>query len=240
LQLRVIFETPTVAGLARQIEQARSTAEGLIAPPILPVSRDHHLPLSFSQQRLWLLDQLQPGNPAYNLTQAIRLSGQLDLEALRRSLNEVVQRHEGLRTTVSVVDDQPIQIIGPALQLDVPLLDFSHLPEAERESEARQVANRDAEKPFDLKTGPLFRATVVRLALDQHLLLLNMHHIVTDRWSLGVFSRDLAAIYRAFSEGLPSPLPHLPIQYADFAFWQREWLQGEVLERQLGYWKTQL
>ena len=240
LPLRVLFESATVAGLARRINEARSTAEGLTAPPILPISRDRHLPLSFSQQRLWLLDQLQPGNPAYNLTQAIRLSGQLDLDALKRSLNEVVRRHEGLRTTVSVVNDQPIQIIGPTLQLDVPLLDFTHLPEAERESEARQVANRDAEKPFDLRTGPLFRATVVRLALDQHLLLLNMHHIVTDRWSLGVFSRDLAAIYRAFSEGMPSPLPELPIQYADFAFWQREWLQGEVLERQLGYWKTQL
>ncbi|HEX8923088.1 MAG TPA: condensation domain-containing protein, partial [Pyrinomonadaceae bacterium] len=197
-------------------------------------------PLSFAQQRLWFLDQLDAGSPFYNIPAALRLKGQFDRQLLERSLNEVIDRHEALRTTFTVVERQPVQVISPELRLTVPLISLESLPLAEREAEALRLFEEDARAPFDLKRGPLMRAKLLRLSEEEHVLLMTMHHIVSDGWSMGVLIREVAALYEAFSRGAASPLPELSIQYADFAVWQREWLEGEVLEKQLGYWREQL
>ncbi|HOR01623.1 MAG TPA: condensation domain-containing protein, partial [Anaerolineae bacterium] len=198
------------------------------------------LPLSFAQQRLWFLDQLEPGTASYNVPDRLRLRGALDVTALERSLNEVVRRHEVLRTTFPTVDGRPAQAITPAPALALPLIDLQHLPGAEREAEAARLAAEEAARPFDLARGPLGRATLLRLAPEEHVVLLTLHHIVCDEWSSGVVVQEVAALYQAFTAGRPSPLAELPIQYADYACWQRSWLQGEVLEEQLTYWKQQL
>jgi len=238
--LRDIFEAPTVVGLAERVEAALRAASGLETPPIVPVSRDGDLPLSFAQQRLWFLDQLAPGNLFYNIPMAVRLKGRLDVAALERSLNEIVRRHEPLRTTFETVRGKPVQVIAPELILPLPVVDLTDLPEAEREVEAQRRAQEEVRQPFDLAEGPLLRAQLLKLDEEDHVALLTMHHIVSDGWSMGVLVREIAALYGAFSAGKPSPLPDLPIQYADFAHWQREWLQGEVLETQLDHWKQQL
>jgi len=198
------------------------------------------LPTSFAQQRLWLVEQLDPGSPLYNMPQTIRLHGLLNLEALRQTLETVVARHETLRTTFATVDGSPVQVVTPKLPVTLPVVDLSDLPDARREATAQQLATEEAQRPFDLARGPLMRVTLLRLGDEEHMLLLNMHHIVSDDWSVGVLMRELTALYGAFSVGKPSPLPELPIQYADFAQWQRTWMQGNVLEQQLAYWKRQL
>ena len=240
LPLRRIFEVPTVAGLAESIHVAHSAGQNLLAPPILPVPRDGNLPLSFAQQRLWFIDQLAPGNSAYNIPAAIRLRGSLNLAALEQSLNEIVKRHESLRTTFAMVDGRPAQVIAPALTITLPVVDLRKLPETERETEVRRLVTEGAERPFDLSQGPLFRVALLRLGDEEHVGLLTMHHIVSDGWSTGILIREMARLYVAFSSGGSLSLPELPIQYVDFAHWQRQWLQGEVLETQLAYWKQQL
>jgi NRPS condensation-like uncharacterized protein len=212
----------------------------LKAPPILPVPRDGKLPLSFAQERLWLVDQLEPNNTAYNMPAALRLVGSLNIAALEQSFNEIVRRHEVLRTTFTEVDGQPVQVIAPSLTLKIPVVDLQALPETERDAEVLRLAAKETQLPFDLARGPLLRVTLLKLGLSEHVLLLTMHHIVSDAWSDGVFIRELAALYEAFCAGQPSPLPELSIQYADFAHWQRQWLQGEVLETLLSYWQQQL
>ncbi len=202
--------------------------------------KSNTFPLSFAQQRLWFLDQLEPGSPLYNVPQAIRMSGALNPQALQKSLETIVARHESLRTTFMMVDGSPVQVVAPNLKMALPVTDLSGLPEDEREAESRRLSTEEARQPFDLEHGPLIRAGLLRLQAEEHVLLLNMHHIISDGWSTGVFVRELRALYEAFSQDKPSPLPELPIQYADFAVWQREWLAGEVLERQLSYWKGQL
>jgi len=209
-------------------------------PPILPASRDKDLPLSFAQQRLWFLNQLEPNSCAYNMPAAYRLTGQLNITALEQSLNEIIRRHEVLRITFPAVDGQPSQAIAPTITLTLPLIDLGEHPETEREVIAQQIATQEAQQPFNLAQEPLFRAKLLHLTEAEHMLLLNMHHIISDGWSFDVFFRELAAFYTVFFTGKPSPLPELPLQYADFAHWQREWLQGEVLESQLNYWKQQL
>ena len=239
LPLRCLFESPTVAGLAERIEVIRREEGGLLGLPILPVPRDGDLPLSFAQERLWFLDQYEPGTTVYNIPSALRLRGSFNIGALEQSLNEIIRRHESLRTTFSMIDGEAVQVIAPSLGVSVPVIDLRDHPE-EREEEARELAREEACQPFDLARGPLFRSQLLRLGEDDHVLLLTMHHIVSDGWSMGVLHRELSMLYRAFVNGQPSPLEDLPIQYADFAVWQREWLQGEVLDRQLSYWKTQL
>ena len=234
------FETPTVAEMAKSIEAASRTAPALQAPPLQPVPRDGALPLSYAQQRLWFLEQLGLSRCAYNLLQVIRLRGTLHVAALAQALREIVRRHEALRTTFTHFEGQPQQVIGPAFNLPLPVVDLQELPEREREIQVRTLAREEAQRPFDLAQGPLVRTTLLRLAAEEHVLLLTMHHIVSDGWSQGVFWRELQALYEAFATGKPSPLPELSIQYADFAHWQRQWLQGEVLEAQLAYWKQQL
>ncbi|HEX7334404.1 MAG TPA: amino acid adenylation domain-containing protein [Pyrinomonadaceae bacterium] len=195
------------------------------------------MPLSFAQQRMWFLEQL--GDSNYIVPATSRLTGPLNVEALERSLNVIVERHEGLRTTFSMIDNQPMQVIAPRLPLTLGRFDISHLPENEREVEARRL-REEALRPFNLSRGPLIRASLVRMAEEDHLLLLGMHHIVSDGWSLGVLIGELAALYESFVEGTTPNLPELPIQYADFAMWQREWLSGEELKRQLRYWREHL
>jgi amino acid adenylation domain-containing protein/thioester reductase-like protein len=208
---------------------------------IKPRYRDTNcFPLSFAQQRLWFLEQFEPGSPFYNMVQAVHIRGRLDQVALTNSLKEIVRRHEALRTTFPTIDGQPRQVIAPSLSLPLPLIDLQTLPEHDRAAEAQWLATKEAQQPFDLAAGPLVRATLLRLSEEDHVLLGTMHHIVSDGWSIGVFIREIASLYEAFSAGRPSPLPELPIQYVDFALWQREWLQGQELERQLSYWKTRL
>ena len=204
--------------------------------------RTHHgsAPLSFAQQRLWFLDQLQPGSPLYNVPHYFQLIGRLNTAAFTQSLNEVVRRHESLRTTFLVAEGQPIQVITPKLTIKLPIIDLSSRPVNERHSEALRLATEEALRPFDLSGGPLLRVTLLRLDQQEHVLLLTIHHIVSDGWSTAVLFRELSALYAAYSTGKPATLPELSIQYADFAAWQREWLQGEVLEEQLSYWKKQL
>src|SRR5215813_13196004 len=237
--LRALFESPTVAGLAGHIEEARRKEQGLQPPPSLTVSRERES-LSFAQQRLWFIDQLEPQSAVYNVPGALRIRGRLDVAVLELSLNEIVRRHQALRTTFSIVEGQPVQVVSPSLRISLPVGDLTDRPATEREEEARRLAREEAQRPFDLARGPLLRVTLLRLGEQDHVLLLTMHHIVCDGWSMGVLYRELSLLYEAFSKGLPSPLSDLPIQYADFAVWQREWLQGEVLETQLSYWKKQL
>ncbi|HEX6290855.1 MAG TPA: condensation domain-containing protein, partial [Herpetosiphonaceae bacterium] len=225
--------------------------EGITAaqtPALTEIERPAELPLSFAQQRLWLLDQLAPGNPAYNIPLVVRMSGALDVAALAHSLNAIVARHEALRTTFAAINGRPIQVIAPALELDVPLIDLhsegTRLTEAEREAEVQRRATEQALYRFDLARGPLLQAAVLQLDQQEYVLLLVLHHIIADGWSTGVLIRELAALYAASISGADPALgpvgTPLPIQYADFAIWQRQWLQGKVLDQQLGYWKRQL
>jgi len=194
-------------------------------------------PLSFAQERLWFMDQLWPDNGLFNLNTALRLRMALEVDALERSINEIVRRHETLRTKFTVIDFQPVQVVVPSLRLKVPLVDLSGLPPTEREREATRLANEEAQRPFDLTQSPLLRVSLLRLGRKDHVLFVTMHHIVSDGWSMGIFWNELSAIWSAFGQGRPSPLPELPLQYADFPLWQREWLQGAVLDEQLSFWK---
>ncbi|MHC5596852.1 MAG: amino acid adenylation domain-containing protein [Nostoc sp.] len=208
--------------------------------PLAPISRSGNLPLSFAQQRLWFLDQLIPNNPFYNIPLALHLTGSLKLAALEQTFNEIVQRHEALRTTIVVQTGQPIQVINPTLTIPLPIIDLRELPQAEREIQARRLTTQEAQRPFNLSTDSLLQVKLLWLDETQYILLLTMHHIVSDGWSIGVLIQEIAALYTAFASNQPSPLPKLTIQYADFAYWQRQWLQGEVLKKQLSYWQKQL
>ncbi|HWE61028.1 MAG TPA: amino acid adenylation domain-containing protein, partial [Chloroflexota bacterium] len=210
------------------------------APGIRHRGSDGPAPLSFSQERLWFLDQLTAGSAAYTMYMARRLSGRLDVAALRQALDEIVRRHQSLRTTVGIADDRPVQVIMPAGGVPLPLVDLRGWPLAEREDAAQRLVARETHTPFDLAVGPLLRACLARLEDEEHLFVLTMHHIVSDGWSMGILEQELSTLYTAFCRGQPSPLPELAIQYADYAGWQHEWLQGAVLQEQLDYWKRQL
>jgi amino acid adenylation domain-containing protein len=238
--LRSLFEHPTAAGFAKVIEDAMERERGSKAPPLVPVSRDLELPMSFAQQRLWLMAQLDPATAAYNAPAALRLTGDLSVDAFSRTLSEIYRRHESLRTTFTSIEGRPVQRITPASPMVLDILDLSHLPQQAREEEAMRLAYEEARRPFDLAEGPVVRARLLRLDEKEHIVLFTMHHIVSDGWSVTVLKREVAVLYEAFSKNQPSPLPELTIQYADFAYWQRKWLDGEVLEEQLGYWRRQL
>ncbi|MEH2459861.1 amino acid adenylation domain-containing protein [Nostoc sp.] len=208
--------------------------------PLVSISRSENLPLSFAQQRLWFLDQLIPNNPFYNIPLALHLTGSLNQAALKQTFNEIVRRHEVLRTTIVMQSGQPVQVINPTLIITLPVIDLRQLPQAEREIQARQLTTQEAQRPFNLSTDSLLQVKLLWLHETQYILLLTMHHIVCDGWSIGVLIQEIAALYTAFASNQPSPLAKLTIQYADFAYWQRQWLQGELLEKQLGYWQKQL
>ncbi len=240
LALSSLFESPTVAGLAEKIEAAISGGLATRLPPIERVSREGSLELSFAQQRLWLLHQLGPDSPAYNIPFIVRLKGLVDAGALEQSINKIFTRHEALRATFITVGGQPRQIITPAYHLAVPMTDLTHLPESERGTEAIRLALVESRQPFDLTQGPLLRAKLLRLGGEDYMAVITIHHIASDGWSTEIFARELATLYRCFSEGGAASLPDLPIQYTDFARWQQEWLRGDTLEAQLAYWKRQL
>ncbi|MBN3960151.1 non-ribosomal peptide synthetase [Nostoc sp. NMS8] len=251
LPLRELFVAATVAELAKEIEQLQQQDIKLSAPPILARTDNAELPLSYAQQRLWFLDQLNPNSAFYNIPTALRLVGTLNITALKESLQEIIHRHEALHTNFVTVNGQPIQIIHNRGGLGIrgngdwglgtlSIVDLRHLSTTEQEIALQQLAKQQAIQPFDLATQTLVRATLVVLSETEHVLLMCMHHIVSDGWSIGVFVQELAALYNSYSQGQPSPLAPLPIQYADFALWQRQWLQGDVLQSQLSYWQQQL
>jgi condensation domain-containing protein len=209
---------------------------------IMSQPRDRNtFPMSFAQERLWFLDQLEPNQPIYNVPDTHHFKGPLDRNALERALSEIVRRHESMRTTFQMVNGTAMQVIAPPPASWAPeFVDISTTPAEKLHEEAQRLANEEAQTPFNLERGPLFRARLLRLSETEHVLLLTMHHIISDGWSMGVIGRELEALYQAFSKGESSPLAELSIQYADFAVWQREWLKGEVLEKQLSYWREQL
>ncbi len=238
--LRDLFAAPRLADFAARVESARRTGALPPAPPLVAAPREAAPPLSFAQQRLWFIDQLEPGSPLYNMPGALRIEGPLDGAVLARCLGEIARRHEALRTVFAAPEGSPVQVILPAGPFPLSVMDLSELPAGEREAAAAALTAEEAARPFDLTRGPLLRASLLRLAEEDHVVLLTLHHIVGDGWSLGVLVREIAALYPAFAEGRPSPLPELPVQYADYAVWQRSWLRGEVLEGEIGFWRRQL
>ena len=218
----------------------RNRSASVTSIPLVPIPRNGHLSLSFAQERLWVLDQLEGPSATYNISAGLWLSGPLDVRALERSLREIVRRHEVLRTSFPTVEGVAVQVIAPVLEVGLPVVELQGLGDGERDTEVRRLAAAEARRPFDLARGPLLRVYLLKLGEEDHGLLLMLHHIIADGWSREVFVRELSALYPAFSTGRPSPLAGLPIQYADFAAWQRGWLQGAVLEEQLGYWQQQL
>lgn len=240
VQLSALFESPTVAGLAAKIEAIRSADRRVTTPPIERVSRDGEMPLSYAQERLWFLDQLNPGNTSYNIHKSIRLKGQLDIAALEQTLTEIVKRHESLRTSFPARNGTPAQVVAPAEPFKLEVVNLEAFEPDEKELHAHRLATEEGRRPFDLSRDPMLRASLIRLGADEHVLLFTMHHIVSDAWSMGVLVREVTALYEAISKGQSPTLPELPIQYADFAHWQHSWLQGEVGEMHLRYWIGQL
>ena len=236
--LRRLFETPTVAGLAESVEQQLRRGAGVAAPPLKPVSRSAELPLSFAQQRFWFLDQLERDSALYNITTAISLQGRLNVLAMEQTLSEVVRRHEVMRTTFATVEGRPRQVVAPAHIVKLPV---THLMAwTNREAEVSRFIRREKQRTLDSTNGPVWRASLLRLSDDDHVLLFTMHHITSDGWSMGVLVKEVAALYAAYMQGATSPLPELTIQFADYAVWQRELLQGPLLEAQIAYWCKEL
>ncbi|MEW5927426.1 MAG: amino acid adenylation domain-containing protein [Gemmatimonadota bacterium] len=238
LPLRALFEASSVAELAARVQALREAARPDAAPPLERVPRAGPLPLSFAQQRLWIVDRLEPGSAAYNIPVVLRLRGAPDLRALRRSLGALVSRHEVLRTVLAERDGAAVQTILPAAPGRLPLVDLSGSPAAE--AEALRLAAEEARRPFDLARGPLLRAALLRLAADDHVLCFTVHHVASDGWSMKVLVREVTALYEAFASGGEPRLPALPVQYADYAVWQRSWMSGEVLEAHVAYWRDRL
>ncbi|MCW5978751.1 MAG: amino acid adenylation domain-containing protein [Bryobacteraceae bacterium] len=238
LESDALFAAPTLAELSGLVARALSPPVRL--PAVAAVDGARTAPLSFVQERLWFLDQVEPGNPAYNIASPLWLTGPLDRSALEESLSELQRRHESLRTTFAIAGDQPVQVIAPPSRVPLPVADLTGLPDAEREAAALRYAAEEAARPFDLSAGPLFRARLLRLSPDRHALLLTAHHAVSDGWSTGLMYRELAALYAASLAGRPPALPALPMQYSGYAAWQRETLRGSILDGHLDYWRRQL
>jgi amino acid adenylation domain-containing protein len=238
--LRAVFEAPDLAALAERVDAAVRAGAGMSAPPLVPVPRDRPLPASFAQQRLWFIQQMEPESSAYNIPYALRLRGRLDVDALRRALDALRARHESLRTVFAFQDGMPVQVVEPAAPRPLPVEDLRGLPEDELAAAAMELLRAEAAAPFDLARGPVLRGRLLRLADDDWGLLLTLHHIVSDGWSSGILMRELSTFYTAFAGGEEARLPPLPVQYPDFAAWQRGWLAGNVLERQLSYWRERL
>ncbi|HJX29738.1 MAG TPA: condensation domain-containing protein, partial [Thermoanaerobaculia bacterium] len=244
LPLQALFETPTVAGMAAAVAAVRASAGGLQVTPLTRAARANELPLSFAQSRMWFLHQLAPTSPVYNIPFAVRLSGALDPAALAAAVREIVRRHEALRPTFPAESGRAAQVIAPpeSAAVSIPLVDLGALAADAREAELASLGELTARQPFDLARGPLLRLALARLSPsgDEHALLLCMHHIVSDGWSIGVFVGELGTLYEDFRQGRARSLPPLPLQYADFADWQSRWLSGEVLEGHLGWWRQRL
>ncbi|NEO97868.1 MAG: amino acid adenylation domain-containing protein [Symploca sp. SIO2E9] len=240
LPLPSLFNSPTVAELAKLIGQLQQQNVGVSFPPLLARANETELALSYSQQRLWFLDQFQPNSALYNIVIALRLAGTLNITALEQSLQAIIERHEALRTNFISVEGEASQIIHPETSWRLSVAELTHLSTNEQEAIAQQLAQKQAIQPFDLEKESLIRATLIVLSETEHILCVCMHHIVSDGWSTGVLLKELTQLYNGYIQGKPSVLTALPIQYADFAIWQRQWLQGDILESQLSYWKEQL
>ncbi len=240
LPLRTVFESPDIAQLAGVIDATKGIAGGDQPPPIQPRLRTGSLPLSFAQERLWVLAQLDPEGVAYNIPIALRVTGPLDVTALELSFNEVVRRHESLRTTFQSLNGVPVQVVASSLRLPVTVIDLQHLPVEARDQAAVRLAGVESQRPFDLRYGPLLRVSLIRLQPNEQVLLLTLHHIVSDAWSAHVLVKEVTALYDVFAAGCASSLPDLPLQYGDFSQWQRAWLSGTVLKRELEFWRTSL
>ncbi|MBN1138918.1 MAG: amino acid adenylation domain-containing protein [Anaerolineae bacterium] len=240
LPLRSLFETPTVAALAAQVEQALRTESARDLPQLESVGRDGPLPLSFAQERLWFVHQLAPWSSAYHTPGALRLTGPLNRGALERTLHDLVGRHEAFRTTFVTVNGQPVQVISPLPNPSLEMTDLRGFPRQEREDRAIGLAEEEARRPFDLTSGPLLRVLLLQIGDEEHILLFNMHHIISDAWSLGLLTDEVLTLYNSYASEESVHLPILPIQYADFAVWQRQWLRDEALDALLAYWRKQL
>ncbi|MGD1702261.1 amino acid adenylation domain-containing protein [Dapis sp. BLCC M229] len=238
IPVRDVFEFPTIAELAKLIE--RQEGSELKASAIVRVSREATLPLSFAQERLWFLDQLEGKSATYNIPTVLRLDGKLAVIALEQAITEIVRRHEVLRTTFKIQNGTAVQMIAPVAKIALPVIELQHLSKLKQAEEVQQLATQEAQQPFDLSQDSLLRVMLLRLSPESHVLLLAMHHIVSDGWSIGIFYQELQTLYQAFVQRESSPLPELAIQYADFTLWQRQWLSGEVLSSKLNYWKQQL
>ncbi len=240
LSLRQFFTTPTIAGLASFLAQSQQQQAPAPQPTIPTTPRNQAIPLSFAQQRLWFFDQLEPNTAHYTIPVAVRLQGSLNLAVLEQSLSEMIRRHEILRTILPTIDGQATQQILPAQAWQVATVDLRQLDQTEQADQAQKLAKQLLQQPFDLANGPLLRTQLLRLSSLEHIFLVSLHHSITDGWSMGIFIDELTTLYGAFLRGQASPLAELPIQYADFAVWQRNWLQGSLVEQQLNYWKKQL
>ena len=235
LPLRTLFEAPTVRLLAEHVSKADKVRAPLVRQP-----RPERIPLSYAQRRLWFIDQLEGSSAEYNMPQALRLRGTLDLQALQRAIDTIVERHESLRTHFAQIEGEPVQIIEPPRAFELPLEDLSGLREEEQRDRALEIMRREWEEPFNLATGPVLRMKLIKVSESDHVLLRNFHHIVSDGWSQSVFNREFMLLYEAFQQGRENPLRPLAIQYADFALWQRKWLDEDALARDVDYWKKQL
>ncbi|HST61450.1 MAG TPA: amino acid adenylation domain-containing protein, partial [Longimicrobium sp.] len=235
----VVRPRPELSPAKRALIEAKLRGK-VGATGIVPRADRERAPLSFAQERLWFVDRMDPGSTVYNTSWSRRLRGVPDIGALERALGEIIRRHEVLRTTFAEVDGSPVQVVAPFSGFSLPVEDLSGLADSDRETGVRRRMNEEAARPFDLCTGPLFRAVLLRLDAEDHLLLVGMHHVVSDGWSLGVLFREFSALYEAYREGRESPLPELGVQYADYAVWQREHLRGATLDRQLSYWRERL
>ncbi len=240
IPLRLLFESPTISSFARSLDQLRKAGRVWEAPPIRPVSRDQMLPLSYAQQRLWLMQQLDPRSAAYNITNSLRVRGALNLAAVRMSLQEIARRHEVLRTRFEVREGMAVQVIEEAREVEIGEWDVSESEPRQREERAREIARQEGGRAMDLEAGPLWRVGVVKMGEEDHVLMMSMHHVVSDGWSMGVMIKEFTALYEGYRQGREEKLEEMVIQYADYAVWQREWLRGEVLEEEVGYWRKQL
>ncbi|MDQ2869303.1 MAG: amino acid adenylation domain-containing protein [Acidobacteriota bacterium] len=238
--LRRLYEAPTVAGLASRIDERRAATSSRSRPPITRVDRSRPLPVSFGQQRLWFLDQLEPGSSSYNISRALRIRGKLDHEALVGALEAICLRHEALRTTFIEAEGTPNQLVSPAPAVSLEERELDSLDADTRQRELARIFSEESARPFDLSAGPLWRLLLLRLGPEEHVLHLSIHHIVSDGWTFGIFFSELGQLYSGLRSGRPAILPELSIQYPDYASWQREWLQGEELERLLSYWRGRL
>ncbi|ELS00507.1 amino acid adenylation enzyme/thioester reductase family protein [Xenococcus sp. PCC 7305] len=241
VEIADLFSGLTTRSLCTKILAALEISNPTESIPLKKITTNQHsYPVSFAQARLWFLDQLEPGNPAYNISLALELKGELNIAVLEQSLNEIVRRHETLRTIFAIADGQPGQIIAPSLKLSLSVVDYQNNLASQSDRAIQEFLTEQAQQPFNLSQGPLFRAKLLRLAEQEHVFVLEMHHIISDGWSTEILLQELEALYKAFLTGETSPLPEITIQYKDFSQWQKQWLQGEILEKQLDYWQQQL
>src|SRR6185503_4968480 len=240
VELRKLFEKPTVRGLVESVEEKLGIGRGEKEEGIKRREKEGRVPLSYAQERLWFLEQLEPGSGAYNIPAAIRLRGELNVEALKGSVGRVVERHEALRTVFIEEGGKVRQEVKAEGSVRIEEVDLRSVREEEREEEVKRIGKEEGLKGFDLREGPVLRMKLLRVGEEEHVLVIVLHHIVSDGWSMGVLIREVGELYAAYARGEEDKLEELEIQYSDYAVWQREWLKGRVMEEQLEYWREQL